>query len=105
MNCELASERLPELLAGALGRDTELAVLAHLARCESCRRELAFWAQLQQAVRQEVGEVPSRIIRDVRAGLFHPEQASALEGLWTAGRALSLAGSACRLALAAAGVK
>lgn len=105
MSCEFASERLPELLAGALDRETELAVLSHLAQCESCRKELAFWAQVQQAVRQGADEVPASVIREVRAGLFGPGLRSMLDGFRTTGQALGLAGSACRLAFAVAVIK
>ena len=105
MNCEMASERLPELLNGALDRETEMAVLGHLTQCERCRRELAFWARLQQAVRQGAEEEPGRAVGEVRAKLFGPGLASAWESISAAGRALNLAGSACRLAFAAAGVK
>ena len=101
MNCESVAERLPELLAGALDRETEQDVLFHLAGCAECRQELAFWAQLRQAVREDAAEAPEGLIRDVRAGLFGPRVTSVLESFRQTGRALGLAGSACKLAFSA----
>ena len=104
MNCDMAQEKLPELLAGSLDRKTEQSVLAHLAACEECRRELAFWVQGQQAVLRGAEDAPGTVIREVRESLFGPGAASILDGILVTGRALGLAGSACRLALATMGV-
>ncbi len=104
MNCDMVQEKLPELLAGVLDRQTELQVLAHLAGCEACRLELAFWAQVQQATTQGAEDAPNAVIREVRVNLFGPGVASMLDGFRITGRALGLAGSACRLALATIGV-
>jgi predicted anti-sigma-YlaC factor YlaD len=104
MNCETASELLPELLAGSLDRETELYVLNHLARCEGCRRELAFWAQVGEAVEDESASMPQELFEGVREKLFGARTATVFESFRLTGRALGLAGSACRLALSVAGI-
>jgi hypothetical protein len=103
MNCETVSGYLPELLAGALGRETELEVLTHLARCEDCRKELAFWVQVAKVVLAETEPMPLGLFKGIRNEMFGIKTSSALDGLKLAGQALGLAGSACRLALSMAG--
>jgi len=105
MNCEEASELLPELLAGALGREAELDALTHLARCAGCRGELAFWAQVSMTAKSGADVLPEELFESVREKLFGARTATALESLRIAGRALWMAGSACRLAFSAAGIK
>lgn len=105
MNCETASGRLPELLSGALDREYELETLTHLAQCSECRRELAFWARMRQASLDDTAEVPADAIENVRDSLFGPRAAMVLDSIRKTGRALGLAGSACRLAFTAAGLR
>lgn len=106
MNCETASELLPELLSGKLGRETEMELLSHLAQCPECRGELAFWAQVAEAVDAEAVEaaMPAGLYKDVRARLFGVGAMSTLDGVRQAVRALDLVRSACRLALSTAGL-
>ena len=104
MNCETAQEKLPELLTGALDRQTELETLTHLAGCEACRHELAFWAQVRQAALENEADADEDAIRGVRQELFGPGSLSVLESFRLAGRALGMAGSACKLALASMGI-
>lgn len=104
MNCETVSGLLPELLAGALRGDGEQAVLHHLARCEGCRKELAFWARVSEAVRAEAPEMPEELFAGVREELLGPGTTGALECVKAAWNALGLAGSVCRLALSTAGI-
>jgi anti-sigma factor RsiW len=101
MNCDSASELLPELLAGSLDRETELEVLSHLAHCAQCRVELAFWAQVSGAVKADAAEMPNGLLEDVRENLFSDRTKTLIESLRFTGRALGLAGSAFRLALSA----
>ena len=103
MNCEMVSERLPELLSGALDRQAEAETLAHLAACESCRRDLAFWAKIAEAAKAEAAEMPSEAFEQARENLFGPRTATLVETARIVGRALGLARSSVRLAMAAAG--
>lgn len=103
MNCETASGLLPELLAGALGREVEAELLRHLASCAQCRGDLAFWAQVAGAAEAEAGGDPGEWVDDVRARLFGPRAATLGESLRAVGRALGLAESVCRLAMSAVG--
>jgi predicted anti-sigma-YlaC factor YlaD len=105
MNCETASELLPELLSGSMGREAEMEVLSHLAQCAECRRELAFWAQVAEAAETEAesAEMSAGLFEEARENLFGARALSAVQGLRLAGRALGLAGSACKLALLVTG--
>lgn len=102
MNCESESELLPELLAGTLDRETETELLSHLARCADCRGELAFWAKIAEAAKAESAAMPESLREDVRESLFGERAKTLAESLRLVGRSLSLARSACRLALRAA---
>jgi hypothetical protein len=103
MNCDRISEMLPGLLAGALGREAEQEVLSHLAWCGACRGELAFWARIAGAVKAEEASMPMELFGGIRRELFSGSAATVLESFKTTGKALGLAGSACRLALSMAG--
>jgi hypothetical protein len=104
MICEEASVLLPQLLAGTLNGDAEQEALHHLARCEGCRKELAFWAKVSKAVRAEAAEMPAELFDGILEELLGERPVAVLESLRLAGRALGLAGSACRLAFSAAGM-
>lgn len=103
MNCETVSELLPELLSGSLGREQELELLSHLASCPDCRSELAFWAQVAEAEQDDAEPMPNGLFRGIRDELFGAKATTVLETLRLTGRALGLAGSACRLAFSMAG--
>ncbi len=102
MDCQTTQELLPELLQGKLDRETEQRALAHLAACADCRQELAFWASLAQAVRQEAHPLPESVFEDVADRLGLRAQPTLWETLQTVGGALRMTGSAVRLALALA---
>lgn len=104
MNCEQAQEMLPELLAGSLGRKAEQETLMHLAACAECRRDLAFWAQAAEAIRAETTTMPDGLFRDIRADLRQGRTLTLLETYKLTRGALGLAGSACKLVFAAAGI-
>jgi hypothetical protein len=104
MNCEKTSDYLPQLLAGALGRDQEMEVLSHLAGCRQCREELAMWAQVADVMQSEAEAVPGRLTKQVRDELFGRKAASVMEGIRVTRQALNLTRSACRLAFATAGI-
>jgi anti-sigma factor RsiW len=104
MNCEQAQEMLPELLTGALSPKAEQETLAHLACCEACRRELAFWAKAAEAVRAGAEEMPNELFKGIRQNLAEDRPLTLLETLQVTRRALGLAGSACRLAFSVAGL-
>lgn len=104
MKCEDISELLPELLSGALGRETEQEVLTHLARCGECRGDLAFWAQVSESVKAEAAHMPQELFEGVREELLGPRAATLIESFRITKRALGLAGSACKLAFSVAGI-
>lgn len=103
MNCETVSERLPELLAGTLDRETEAQTLAHLATCAACRVDLALWAHVAAAVNAEAAVLPEDTVQSVRERLFGERPASLIGSMKHIGRTLGLVRSACRLALSVAG--
>lgn len=99
MDCSWIAQQLPELLQGALEPRTEQMVLEHLAHCEACRRELAFWAQLGAQLRTQTSPLPKTTREAVadRLGLRQPPTVRST--LNAAAGALRLTGSAVRLAL------
>jgi anti-sigma factor RsiW len=60
--CGEASWRLPDLLGGGLDPETEAGILAHLAGCPDCRKELAFWAAVR-AAQSELAPPPPEAVR------------------------------------------
>jgi predicted anti-sigma-YlaC factor YlaD len=95
-------QQLPELLQGTLERPREQMVLEHLAQCEHCRAELAFWAQLAAMERQAAQKPPRQVIDDVadRLGLRQP--VTLRDTFDTVRSALQLTNSAVRLAFSLA---
>jgi len=67
MNCESIRERLLELNDGRLDAETAATVLAHLAGCPACRRELATIQELLAQV--DAAAVPAPSPR-LRSGVF-----------------------------------
>ena len=70
MDCEWVQERLPELLTGKLPMQEEQQVLGHLAQCADCRAELAFWARVSAAVREDAPQPDAALLNGVREALF-----------------------------------
>lgn len=103
MSCDEASERLPGLLTGTLGREAEAETLAHLAACAACRSELAFWAQVAGAVNAMAAELPDEAVETVHESIFGTRTATLTESLRIVGRTLGIARSAFRLAFTMAG--
>lgn len=99
MDCQWIAQQLPELLQGTLDRQTEQRVLAHLAQCEDCRRELAFWAQVSQVMQAQAQKLPWETSDAVAERLGLRTQPTLRETLSTVQGALRLTGSAVRLAL------
>lgn len=104
MNCEQVRELLPELLAGALDKKTEQETLEHLAWCEECRMELAFWAQVAEVAKTETEKMPDGLFAEIRETLAQDRPPTWLEGLRVTRRALGLVGSTCKLAFSMAGM-
>ena len=103
MDCMEVSELLPQLLAGTLGRERDAAVLAHLAGCEACRKELAFWAKLADEVRTAAQEMPQANFERGRRALFGARELPGMGSLRMVRESLGLTGSLCRAAFRLAG--
>lgn len=102
IGCDEMSGRLPELLGGGLGPETEAGILAHLAECPDCRKELAFWAAVRaaqselappppEAVRAAIGEA---LRREMRADSAQAA-AGALRDTWALTRKVIRLGLQC----------
>lgn len=78
MTCDEASILLPELLGGALDRETEAETLIHLAGCPQCREELAFWAGVAAAAADLAPEMPASLRRQTAADLRREIRESSL---------------------------
>jgi hypothetical protein len=66
--CERVRDRLPDLLAGRLGREAAQPVLAHLATCADCAEE----ARLIRLLRQDAVTVPAGLELRIRAAAARP---------------------------------
>lgn len=100
MDCSWITKQLPELLQGALEPHTEQMVLEHLAHCEQCRRELAFWAQLGMQMRAQAAPPLPKALGEAVADRLGLRQPPTVRGTLNAATgALRLTGSAVRLAL------
>ncbi len=70
--CEWTRDRLPDLVAGALGADEAAALHAHAAGCEACAREM----ELIQALHADVVAVPAQLEWRIRTALRQDVQGS-----------------------------
>ena len=82
-------------------------MLAHLAGCEACRKELAFWAKLADEVRTAATEMPQASFERSGQALFGARELPGMGGLRVVRESLGLTGSLCRAAfrLASASVR
>ena len=73
MNCDVASERLIELVYDELSEDARRALQSHLAECSACRRELARLRFARSVLAESFAGEPE-------AGRFDPTAAGASAG-------------------------
>ena len=59
MNCDSIEELLSRCVEGDLSREEERLVNEHLAGCESCRRELALYRELEESLLSLKEDIPS----------------------------------------------